>query len=193
MNLTSYSQPPVGGKLSKSRLITPCYSFPVFYTPVSMLSCPGKTCSLKASIEQWFSRRSTAPGTHTVKRAYCTVRLLTVRLAQSLNWVKPSTYESTNAQSSPQGCTSCLAKEYRYRSVEDWKGVARCNKSRFRLLTTERRLKIECQVHEVMNTVCQVGNVQGLDGSIMVGGDFFRGTVCDLWCMYQPHAMQFGT
>ncbi|GFU43093.1 hypothetical protein TNCV_109161 [Trichonephila clavipes] len=33
----------------------------------SVLSCPGKTCSLMASIEPWYSRRSTAPDTHTVK------------------------------------------------------------------------------------------------------------------------------
>ncbi|GFV49432.1 hypothetical protein TNCV_1635061 [Trichonephila clavipes] len=44
---------------------------------------------------------------------------------------KPSTYESTNAQSSPQGCTSCLAREHRYWSVENWQGVAWCDKSRF--------------------------------------------------------------
>ncbi|GFY02610.1 hypothetical protein TNCV_3504901 [Trichonephila clavipes] len=41
----------------------------VFYTPVSVLSCPGQTCSLMVTIEQWFSRRSTALETHTVKVA----------------------------------------------------------------------------------------------------------------------------
>ncbi|GFW57395.1 hypothetical protein TNCV_543091 [Trichonephila clavipes] len=34
----------------------------------SLLSCPGKTYSPMVSIEQWYSRRSTAPETHTTKR-----------------------------------------------------------------------------------------------------------------------------
>ncbi|GFY18733.1 uncharacterized protein TNCV_2399531 [Trichonephila clavipes] len=41
----------------------------LLHSPVSMISCPGKTCSSIASIEQWFSRRSMAPETHKVKRA----------------------------------------------------------------------------------------------------------------------------
>ncbi|GFX52077.1 hypothetical protein TNCV_4654061 [Trichonephila clavipes] len=46
------------------------HSFPVLYTPVSVLSCPGKTCSLmKRRIEQWYSRMVTAPETHMVKLA----------------------------------------------------------------------------------------------------------------------------
>ncbi|GFU14965.1 hypothetical protein TNCV_795371 [Trichonephila clavipes] len=40
--------------------------YPVLYALVSVLSCPGRTM---ASIEQWYSRRSMAPETQTVKRA----------------------------------------------------------------------------------------------------------------------------
>ncbi|GFW19198.1 hypothetical protein TNCV_255251 [Trichonephila clavipes] len=69
MSWTSYSQPSFGFKKSQSRLITPCYSFPVFYTPVSVLSYLCKTCSPMASIEQWYCRRSMAPETYTVKQA----------------------------------------------------------------------------------------------------------------------------
>ncbi|GFX76969.1 hypothetical protein TNCV_2258321 [Trichonephila clavipes] len=68
MGLMSCSQPPVGVKYSESRLITPCYSFLVLYTPVSGLYCPGKTCSPVVTFKQWHSRRSKAPGTHTVKQ-----------------------------------------------------------------------------------------------------------------------------
>ncbi|GFT59266.1 hypothetical protein TNCV_3892091 [Trichonephila clavipes] len=46
----------------------PCYSFSVLYTLVSVLSCPGKTCSSMASIEQWYYLRAMAPKTHTVKQ-----------------------------------------------------------------------------------------------------------------------------
>ncbi|GFV29399.1 hypothetical protein TNCV_438181 [Trichonephila clavipes] len=38
-------------------------------SPVYVLSFPCKTCSPMVSIEQWYSRRSTAPKIHTVKRA----------------------------------------------------------------------------------------------------------------------------
>ncbi|GFU93492.1 uncharacterized protein TNCV_2200701 [Trichonephila clavipes] len=40
----------------------------VLYTPVSVLSYPGKTYNPIACIEQWYSRRSMAPETHTVKQ-----------------------------------------------------------------------------------------------------------------------------
>ncbi|GFX81427.1 hypothetical protein TNCV_142771 [Trichonephila clavipes] len=69
ISLTPYSEPPDGVTKSELRLITPCYSFPVLYTPVSVLSCPGKTCSPMASIKQLYSRRLMAPETHTVKQA----------------------------------------------------------------------------------------------------------------------------
>ncbi|GFY19991.1 hypothetical protein TNCV_2146841 [Trichonephila clavipes] len=61
MSLTPYSQPPVGIKYSGSRLIAPSYSFPVLYTPVTVLFGLDMTCSPMTSIEQWYSRRSTAP------------------------------------------------------------------------------------------------------------------------------------
>ncbi|GFU05477.1 uncharacterized protein TNCV_3291191 [Trichonephila clavipes] len=41
----------------------------VLYTPVSILSCPGKMCSLVASFERWYFRKSMASETHTVKQA----------------------------------------------------------------------------------------------------------------------------
>ncbi|GFU77694.1 hypothetical protein TNCV_1814361 [Trichonephila clavipes] len=44
-DLVPCSQPPVGVKQSESRLITECYSFPNFYTPVSLLSYPDKACN----------------------------------------------------------------------------------------------------------------------------------------------------
>ncbi|GFW91116.1 hypothetical protein TNCV_1759901 [Trichonephila clavipes] len=69
MSLTPYSQPLDRVKLSESRLMTPYYSFPVFYTPVYVLFCPGKKCSKMGRIDKWYSRSSTAPETHTVKRA----------------------------------------------------------------------------------------------------------------------------
>ncbi|GFS63537.1 hypothetical protein TNCV_4610961 [Trichonephila clavipes] len=69
MSMTPYSQPYVGVKYLDSRLIIPRYSFAVLYSLVSVLSCPGKTCSPMVSIEQWYSRKSTALETHTVKRA----------------------------------------------------------------------------------------------------------------------------
>ncbi|GFX15011.1 uncharacterized protein TNCV_4897791 [Trichonephila clavipes] len=53
---------------SESRLITPCYSFPVLHTPVSELSCPGKTRSPMASIKPGYSHRSMTPETSMVKR-----------------------------------------------------------------------------------------------------------------------------
>ncbi|GFY22886.1 transposable element Tcb1 transposase [Trichonephila clavipes] len=65
MSLTPYFQPPVGVKQSESRIITPCYLFLALYSRFSVLSCPGKTCSPMAIIEQWYSRKSTAPETHT--------------------------------------------------------------------------------------------------------------------------------
>ncbi|GFW30152.1 uncharacterized protein TNCV_1054631 [Trichonephila clavipes] len=58
------------------------------------------------------------------------------------------------------------AREHREWSVEDWKRVAWSDESRFRLL-----------------------NVNGRSWS----GVFFRGTVWDLWCVYQSPSMQFGT
>ncbi|GFX07702.1 hypothetical protein TNCV_4159711 [Trichonephila clavipes] len=83
MSLTPYSQPQVGVKWSESRLITPCYSFPVLYSPVSVLSCPGKTCSPMVSIEQWYSDRVD----HSRNPQRYSVRLLTVQLAPSFSWV----------------------------------------------------------------------------------------------------------
>ncbi|GFT07624.1 hypothetical protein TNCV_4045731 [Trichonephila clavipes] len=61
-------KPPFGVKQLELILITPCYSFPALYTPVSVLSCSGKTCSPMASFGQRYSRRSTAAETHTMKR-----------------------------------------------------------------------------------------------------------------------------
>ncbi|GFU95070.1 hypothetical protein TNCV_4138541 [Trichonephila clavipes] len=86
MSLKPYSLLSVGVKKSELRLITPCYSFPVLYTPVSVLSCPGKTCNPMVSIEQWYSRRLTAPKPIRGSERF-TVHLLTARLAPSFNWV----------------------------------------------------------------------------------------------------------
>ncbi|GFV31569.1 hypothetical protein TNCV_4938801 [Trichonephila clavipes] len=46
------------------------------------------------------------------------------------------------------------------------------------------RLRIWRQAHEAMDPTCQVGTVPGHGGSIIVWG-VFRGTVWDLWCVYQ--------
>ncbi|GFW06005.1 HTH_Tnp_Tc3_2 domain-containing protein [Trichonephila clavipes] len=62
------------------------------------------------------------------------------------------------------------AREHRDWRVEDWKRVAWVGESRFRLLNTDRRLKIWRQAHEVMDPASQVGTVQGHGGSIMFWG-----------------------
>ncbi|GFT33276.1 hypothetical protein TNCV_4767561 [Trichonephila clavipes] len=90
MSLTPYSQPPVCVKQSKSRLITSCYSFPVLYTPVlytpvSVLSSLGRAARCQAlSNGTFLGRRLPKP----IRRSeLCKVRLLTVQLAPSFNWV----------------------------------------------------------------------------------------------------------
>ncbi|GFY07825.1 HTH_Tnp_Tc3_2 domain-containing protein [Trichonephila clavipes] len=50
------------------QLYVPIHIMGVIYTSVSVLSCPSKMCSPMVSIEQWYSRRLTAPKTHTVKQ-----------------------------------------------------------------------------------------------------------------------------
>ncbi|GFU49413.1 transposable element Tc1 transposase [Trichonephila clavipes] len=63
-------------------------------------------------------------------------------------------------------------REHRDWSVEDWKRVAWSDKSRFRLLNINGRLRMWRQAHKAMDPACQVGNVQGHGGSIMVWGVF---------------------
>ncbi|GFT01195.1 uncharacterized protein TNCV_3373171 [Trichonephila clavipes] len=72
MSLTPYSQFPVGVKKSESRLITRCYSFPVLYTPVSVLSCQARRFLLAtafaflfavhqvAAVAEWYRYRIVA-------------------------------------------------------------------------------------------------------------------------------------
>ncbi|GFV83535.1 hypothetical protein TNCV_5120251 [Trichonephila clavipes] len=52
----------------------------------SVLSYPGKTCSLMTSIEQWYSRRLTALETHTVKQALHSL-FTESTTTPSFNWV----------------------------------------------------------------------------------------------------------
>ncbi|GFW81438.1 uncharacterized protein TNCV_377861 [Trichonephila clavipes] len=72
------------------------------------------------------------------------------------------------------------------------KRVAWSDETLIRLLNANGRLRIWRQAHEAMDPACQVGTVQGNGGSIMVKG-VFRGTVYDLWCVYQPPSMKFET
>ncbi|GFV85259.1 transposable element Tcb2 transposase [Trichonephila clavipes] len=83
----------------------------------------------------------------------------------SVGLARPSTYESTIAQCSPSGCTSCLGK--RAQRLE-------CKRleSRFRLLNANERLRIWRQAHEAMGPACRVGTVQGHVASIMAWGVF---------------------
>ncbi|GFW20165.1 transposable element Tc1 transposase [Trichonephila clavipes] len=53
-------------------------------------------------------------------------------------------------------------------NVEDWKQVAWCDESRFRLLNADRRLRIWVMAHEAINPACEVGTVQRHGGSIIV-------------------------
>ncbi|GFW69598.1 HTH_Tnp_Tc3_2 domain-containing protein [Trichonephila clavipes] len=71
------------------------------------------------------------------------------------------------------------------------KRVVWSDESRFRLLNADGRLRIWRQAHEAMNPAYQVGTVQG-HGFQSWSGVFFRSTVWDLWCVYQPPPMQFG-
>ncbi|GFX56709.1 hypothetical protein TNCV_494571 [Trichonephila clavipes] len=87
LSLTLYSQPPVGVEKSESKLITQCYSFQILYTPVSL-------CSL-AQARRTSRCRALSNGilvglwllNHILGSERCTVRLLTVWLATSFNWV----------------------------------------------------------------------------------------------------------
>ncbi|GBM42732.1 hypothetical protein AVEN_219173-1 [Araneus ventricosus] len=70
----------------------------------------------------------------------------------------------------------CLAwaREQREWIKEDLKRVACSDESRFLLLHSDGILRIWRQVHDAMDRACQVGTVQGHDGSIMVWGVFSR-------------------
>ncbi|GFX03557.1 uncharacterized protein TNCV_4751421 [Trichonephila clavipes] len=76
----------------------------------------------KASIEQWNSRRSTAPETHTVKRALHSP-FTDVRLAPSFNWLKvvDISINVTSGYISGSFCraykVAAVAEWYRYRTV----------------------------------------------------------------------------
>ncbi|GFX68154.1 HTH_Tnp_Tc3_2 domain-containing protein [Trichonephila clavipes] len=88
------------------------------------------------------------------------------------------------------------AREHRDWNGEEWKRVAWSDESRFRLLNTNGRLRIWRQAHEAVDSVCQVRTVQGLELYMVVQSrpeEFFRGNVWDLWCVYQPPSIQFGT
>ncbi|GFU99053.1 transposable element Tc1 transposase [Trichonephila clavipes] len=53
------------------------------------------------------------------------------------------------------------ARKHRDWSVDDWKGVAWVDESRFRLLNAEWRLRIWRYANEAMDPVYQVGTVHG--------------------------------
>ncbi|GBN55591.1 hypothetical protein AVEN_183347-1 [Araneus ventricosus] len=73
--------------------------------------------------------------------------------------------------------------------LEDWKRVAWSDESQFRLLHADGRLRIWCQAHEAMDPACQIGTVQGHGVSIVVWG----GSFWDLWYLYHPLSIRFGT
>ncbi|GFT75952.1 hypothetical protein TNCV_2098851 [Trichonephila clavipes] len=68
MILTPYPHLPIGVKYLESRLHATRFS--VLYTPVSVISCPGKTCRPMACIEQCYSGWSRALETLTMRRAW---------------------------------------------------------------------------------------------------------------------------
>ncbi|GFV33701.1 uncharacterized protein TNCV_4568161 [Trichonephila clavipes] len=84
------------------------------------------------------------------------------------------------------------AREHRDWRVEHRKRVAWSDESPFRLLNADGRLRIWHQAHEVMDPACQAGTAQKHGGSTR-SGVFFLGTVWDLWFVYQPPSIQFGT
>lgn len=64
------------------------------------------------------------------------------------------------------------------------------NESRFQLLNAARRLKIWCQIHEAMDSACQVGTVSDHDGSIR-GVSLGNFQIC--WYFHQLPSIRFGT
>ncbi|GFY31210.1 hypothetical protein TNCV_751731 [Trichonephila clavipes] len=85
--------------------------------------------------------------------------------------------------------TSYLGKRAEYRGLEM---SSMDDESRFQLLNLNGRLRIWRQAHEAMDSTCQVETVQSMV-SRSWAGVFIRGIVWDLFFVYQPPSMQFGT
>ncbi|GFT19619.1 HTH_Tnp_Tc3_2 domain-containing protein [Trichonephila clavipes] len=82
------------------------------------------------------------------------------------------------------------ARENRDWSVEDRKRVAWSDESRFRMPTGGREYGVRLMKPWILHA-----RLEMYKGMVTQSwsGVFFRGTVWDLWCLYQPPSMQFGT
>ncbi|GFU52192.1 transposable element Tc1 transposase [Trichonephila clavipes] len=92
------------------------------------------------------------------------------KLASPYGFRELTTYESTIALH--RATRLAWARKRRDWSVKDWKRVVWSDKSRFRLLNADGRLRIWRQAHEAIDPACQVGTLQGHGGLIMVWGVF---------------------
>ncbi|GFV78619.1 hypothetical protein TNCV_1889251 [Trichonephila clavipes] len=100
-------------------------------------------------------------------------------LASSYGFREPSTYERTISQCSPSDCTSCLGK--------------RAQRLECRYLETssmDREYGVRLMKPWILHAKLELQ-----EGTVTQSwsGVFCRGTIWDLWCVYQPPSMQFGT